>query len=100
MLIVSGFTFFGLSILQNVSEFTDFFGDTEISFTMVMTNEEENETNTNNEVKEKSGKEYYSSNYHANCYLESKELLKYLSHQLNYNRYYLEVPTPPPEHIS
>lgn len=100
MLLVSSFTFFGLSILQNISQFTDFFGDTEISFTMVMTNEEENETNTNNEVKEKSGKEYLSSSYLATCYIEAQELLKYRSHQLRYIKYYLEVPTPPPEHIS
>ena len=59
-----------------------------------------NETNTSNEVKEKSGKEYFYSSYLANLNLEAIELLKYISHQANFNKHYLEVPTPPPEQIS
>lgn len=96
MLLVSGFTFFGLSMLQNMASFTDFFGDTKISFTVVMSSEEENETTNTNEVKENYAK--HNNGSLSDEFLQKSKQLKFYTSQACEIIYFKEVPTPPPEH--
>jgi hypothetical protein len=95
MLVISAFTFFGLSALQNLSYFTNVFGETKITIN-ISAQEEENET-TNSEVKEV--KAQIKSNHKglitSKC--NAAHLLAFHHHNFKLNSGYLEVVTPPPE---
>ncbi|MEQ8625489.1 MAG: hypothetical protein RJQ00_03640 [Vicingaceae bacterium] len=98
MLFVSAFTFFGLSALQNISYFTDFFGDIKITVN-ITTQEEENETtNSNNEESKeskcKNGNGLGSLSINHTNRLSSIAIQKHL---LRHSTTILEVATPPPE---
>lgn len=95
MLLVSAFTFFGLSALQNLSYFTDFLGDVRITVN-ISTQEEENETKTSNEVKELKNK---NSNNQSRLALICLSSLSFKVHSLKHSTAFLEVVTPPPKLI-
>lgn len=98
MLLVSTFTFFGLSAIQSLSYFTNFLGEQRITIN-VAAQEEENET-SNNEVKE--AKEAFEKQ--AENFLEIQYSARHLT---AFHRYFhkwdfdfIEVATPPPEYIA
>lgn len=95
MLLVSTFTFFGLSAIQSISYFTNFLGEQCITINVVA-QEEENET-SNNEVKE--AKEAFEKQS-AELLLErcnSYHAIAFLHHSLAIENGFSEVSTPPPE---
>ena len=96
MLFVSAFTFFGLSALQNISYFTDFFGDVTITVNISM-QEEENETSTSNEVKESKSKNNNTLSNLSLIYLNTLNSLAFQVHSLKHSSTVLEVATPPPK---
>lgn len=96
MLLVSAFTFFGLSALQNLSYFTDFLGDVKITVNISTQEEEESETKTSNEVKELKNK---NSNYQSKLALFCLNSLAFKVYSLKHSTAFLEVVTPPPKLI-
>ncbi|KAA3650740.1 MAG: hypothetical protein DWP98_03995 [Bacteroidetes bacterium] len=97
MLIVSAFTFFGLSALQNISYFTDYFGDIKITIN-ITTQEEENETQSS-EVKEVKSKVASVLNSLAISGYNQTNAIAFKSNSLKLSKGHLKVTTPPPEAI-
>lgn len=95
MLLVSVFTFFGLSGIQNISYFTDWMGDVKISFN-VTAEEEENE-GSSNEIKEVKEKLVTGSTRFSLQYIYSEAFCGFKSDFLTLHKGYLEVFSPPPE---
>lgn len=95
MLVVSAFTFFGLSAIQNISYFTNLFGETKIQVTIA--NEEENESA--NEGKEAKGNELekdynfaiFQHNKSTSTAFQELLLIEFCT--------FSEVSTPPPEFV-
>lgn len=98
MLLVSTFTFFGLSALQSLSYFTSLLGDQKITLN-IAAQEEENET-SNKEVKEvKEAFEKQSAHYMSlNC--SAIHHTAYHRHIQKWEHDFIEVATPPPELIA
>jgi hypothetical protein len=94
MLLVSGFTFFGLSGIQSLSYYTDLFGDLNISFNLTA-QEEENETSNNEvqEVKEKLSTAYRELAIYS-CNISNA--IAWNEHVLKLHNGFFEVATPPP----
>lgn len=94
MLLVSGFTFFGLSSIQYLSYCTDLFGDLKISFN-ISTQEEENET-SNNEVQEVKEKLNTAYSVFAIYSCNNSNAIAWNEHILKLHNGFSEVATPPP----
>jgi hypothetical protein len=94
MLLVSAFTFFGLSALQNVSYFTNLFGDVKITIN-ITAQEEENET-SNNEVKEIQSKISAQEDSFAINKCNISNAISYRGYSSKTLKGFLEVATPPP----
>lgn len=97
MLVVTAFTFFGLSALQNISFFTNLLDGKAISIN-ITAEEEENEASNNEEVKEVMEKLDFREDFRnflkrAN----STHSLAFQDHSLILHNGYLEVVTPPPQ---
>lgn len=96
MLLVSTFTFFGLSGIQNLSYFTDLLGDQRITINL-NASEEENETSNNEEVKEAKEKD---ANKLGGRLMMSTSALQQLASKDRHSipdPAFREVSTPPPE---
>ena len=95
MLIVSAFTFFGLSALQNVSHFTDWFGDVKIVFNL--TNEEEESEESSKEVKEVKEKLVSGAMQFSLQLMQLRSFGKWKIKSLLLDEGYFEIISPPPE---
>jgi len=95
MLIVSAFTFFGLSAIHNASYFTNFFGENKIELTIV--NEEESESSNEVEVKEAKSYQNFDSKDFANTQFNNSTSIAFQELLLHESTHFFEVSTPPPE---
>lgn len=96
MLMVTCFTFFGLSTIQNLSYFTDFFDGQKISMNL-NAQEEENETSNEEEAKEVKEK-FDNRNKGYQLAYESYMKVQAERHQtFGIASAFIEVATPPPE---
>ena len=95
MLLVSVFTFFGLSALQNISYFTELFGDVKITIN-ITAQEEENET-SNNEVKEIQDKVSQQKDSFAVNQYNIASAVSLHRHADKLSEGYTKVATPPPK---
>ncbi|MAY85042.1 MAG: hypothetical protein CMP59_13010 [Flavobacteriales bacterium] len=96
MLLVTFFTFFGLSAIQNLSYFTELFDGQKIAVNLNV-QEEENETSNNEEAKEV--KEKYDGKQKVDqfAYESSVKVREERHKAFCPSAAYIEVATPPPE---
>jgi len=96
MLLVTCFTFFGLSAIQNLSYFTNAFDGQKICVN-INEQEEENETSNNEEVKE--AKEKFDDRQWVNliAYANAVKVLTERHQAFCPSAAFIEVATPPPE---
>lgn len=92
MLLISAFTFVGLSAIQNISYFSDVFGEVKITINL-SSQEEENETSSN-EVKESVYKTALKS---SNLFSLTKNKLLEMNTFLKLDNGYFEILSPPPK---
>ena len=98
MLFVTAFTFFGLPALQNISYFTDFFGDFKVTVNIAAQEEENETTNSNNEeAKESKSKNNNSLSSLSLYHTKTLKSLAIQKHLLRHSSAIIEVATPPPE---
>jgi hypothetical protein len=93
MLLVTGFTFFGLSSIQSVSFFSDFFGESKI--VIELNSEEENEVTV--EIKVIEGELVERRNGWSLFQCDQLNFLAFHRAKSIFPAHYLEVSTPPPE---
>jgi len=99
MLLVTLFTFFGLSAIQNLSYFSSLLGDVKICVSF-MNEEEENENSNNEEVKEIKEKIDDKRTDHSLSQIYERLQLMHRSPTLKTLTIFNEVSTPPPEVIT
>ena len=95
MLLVSAFTFFGLSGIQNISHFTDWLGEIKITFNL--TSEEEESEESSNEVKEVKEKLVSGAIQYALQLQQLNAISNWETKSLLLNKGYFEIFSPPPE---
>lgn len=95
MLVITAYTFIGLSTLQNISYFTDWMGDVKVTLS-ITASEEESETSISNEVKEVLHNE---RNKFALIQYNTILNLELVNHKNIPEEAFCEVLTPPPEQL-
>lgn len=96
MLLVSGFTFFGVSAIQNLSCFTEVFDDLKVSLSL-NAQEEENETSNNEEVNEVKEKLDKNTRLIQLAYEEEMKVREARQEIIFPSSAFVDVITPPPQ---
>jgi|SRR5690554_8139179 len=99
MLLMTVYTFMGLSTLQNISYFTDWMGDVTIKLN-ITASEEESETSNSNEVKEVKEVLFNHRNKLAISQYNNVLNLEFSNHRSLPEEAFSEVITPPPELVA
>jgi hypothetical protein len=98
MLVITAYTFIGLSTLQNISYFTDWMGDVKITLS-ITASEEESETSNSSEVKEVKEVFHNERNKFALEQYNTILNLELTNHKNIPEEAFCEVLTPPPERL-
>ncbi len=98
MLLITAYTFIGLSTLQNISYFTEWMGDVKITLS-ITASEEESETSNSSEVKEV--KEVFHNERNKSVLSQYNTILnlELVNHKNIPEEAFCEVLTPPPERL-